>query len=118
MRHHLLSATLAAGLLLAGCATDTPEATVTEPTTTDDDRPLVWAPAGMSAREGELEIRTVLSGSGGADLIVQRGTESEDVTLQVGESTEVFGHTLELVSADAEEALLAVTAPDGTQLGG
>lgn len=118
MRHrHLLTVTLTAGLLLSGCANATPEATVTDPTTADADRPLVPLARGTVMGAGELEIRTVLAGSSGVDLIVHRGAESEEVVLDVGESTELFGHTLELVSSSAEDALLAVTAPDGTQLG-
>lgn len=111
---------LVALLTLTGC-TDTGDPTVTPPTASPaDDRPYVNTNFHIPRRPGNdlvLILTSAGPSSGSAGYILQRGSESVDLDLQIGEPVTELGHTFELLRVTGDDAALAITDPSGNQLG-
>lgn len=120
MRAILLpTASLLVTLALAGC-TDAGAPTVTPPSPSPaHDRPYLKVDMQIPRRPGDLYLILTSTGpSGGtAGFIVQRGEESADLDLVVGDPATALGHTFELLGVERDSATLAVTDPSGDQLG-
>ena len=112
-----------AGLLvtvaLAGC-TDTGAPTVTPPSPSPaHDRPYLKVDVQIPRRPGDLYLILTSTGpsAGTAGFIVQRGEDSADLDLAIGDPATALGHTFELLGVERDSATLAITDPSGDQLG-
>lgn len=120
MRQHLLPAAgLVTVLILTGC-TDTGDPTVTPPTASPaHDRPYLHVEMQIPRRPGDLYLILTSTGptTDTAGFIVQRGEDSADLDLTIGEPATALGHTFELLGVERDGATLAITDPSGEQLG-
>lgn len=115
MRATLLPAAGLVGVLALAACTDTgepPVANVTEDPRWED-VPYVAAEARLPRSLGELYLIVTSTGSDSVGMIVERGEDSADIDLQLGETATAHEHTFELLHVDGEQVRLGITDPDG-----